>query len=130
MWPRLPEMKALADWIATNDVAHIAARLESVDVRPGERLNRMEAQAEKMEARLLDAIRSAFAARIRRTRRRRPTLLQLPMAHGRSEIPAGRRRSSPGTLLNDLLGVEPVSSCRQQSRSTEKPSAYLYSGRW
>ena len=52
------EVKALANKLATNHFPHIEAKLESVEVRLGERLNRMEARWERMEARLLDAIRS------------------------------------------------------------------------
>ena len=51
------EVKALANKLATNDFPHIEAKLESVEVRLGERLDRMEAWTEKMEARLLNAIR-------------------------------------------------------------------------
>lgn len=73
------EVKALANKLATNDFPHIEAKLESVEVRLGERLDRMEARTEKMEARLLNVIRGR--PRIRRPDRRRPTLRKLPIAH-------------------------------------------------
>ena len=40
-----------------NDFPYFEARLESVEAWLGQRLDRMEARTEKMEARLLDAIR-------------------------------------------------------------------------
>ena len=51
------EVKAVASKLATNGFPHIEAKLESVEARVGQRLDRMEARTEKMEARLLDAIR-------------------------------------------------------------------------
>lgn len=50
------KVRALANKLATNDFPHMEARLESVEVRLGECLDRMEARTEKMKARLLDAI--------------------------------------------------------------------------
>lgn len=62
------EVKALSDKLATNDFPHIETKIESVEAtaradraameaRLGKRLDRMEARTEKMEHRLLDAIR-------------------------------------------------------------------------
>ena len=44
------EVKALADKLSTNDFPHIEAKIESVEARIGERLDRME-------ARILEAVR-------------------------------------------------------------------------
>ena len=51
------EVKALANKLSTTDFPHIEATLESVEVRLGDRLDRMNARTEKREAWLLDAVR-------------------------------------------------------------------------
>ena len=51
------KVRALANKLAMNDFPHMEARLESVEVRLGERLDRMEARTEKMKVRQLYAIR-------------------------------------------------------------------------
>ena len=51
------EVKALASKLATNGFPHIEAKLDSVEAQLGQRLDRMEARTEKVEARLLEAIR-------------------------------------------------------------------------
>ena len=55
------EVKALADKFSTNDFPHIEAKIESVEARIGERLDRMDVRTEtrlrRMEARILEAVR-------------------------------------------------------------------------